>query len=115
MSAGVTVTQADREAAADYASAHPDDDATFSFEMREGAADNHYLVQAFAVHRAAALADLAEQASIDALKEASRIALHHSNYGHVEGNRRAFAIASDIEKRITARTALSQLAREQGK
>ncbi len=34
------------------------------------------------------------------LKDAAHIAISRSNYGHVEGNKRAFKIAADIEDRI---------------
>jgi hypothetical protein len=33
------------------------------------------------------------------LEEAAMVAIHHSNYGHVEGNSRAFKIADDIRAR----------------
>lgn len=51
--------------------------------------------------------ELRASAREDALAEARRIAIHHSNYGHIEGNRRAFAIAHDIEKRIPCYAALT--------
>jgi hypothetical protein len=43
-----------------------------------------------------------DEAKVAALTEAHRVALHHSNYGHIEGNRRAFVIADDIQRRISA-------------
>jgi hypothetical protein len=57
------VEQVDRDAAANYTAKYPTDDATFSFEMRQGAADNHSLVQAFVSHRIAAQAEIVEQAA----------------------------------------------------
>jgi hypothetical protein len=41
-----------------------------------------------------------------ALNEAAEVAINHSNYGHVEGNTRAFVIAADIERRAAAIRAL---------
>lgn len=38
----------------------------------------------------------------EALVEVEKIALSHTNYGHVEGNRRAFAIVRDLRQRIEA-------------
>lgn len=49
-----------------------------------------------------ALSTTGERERADGLTEARRIALHHSNYGHVEGNRRAVVIADDIERRLKA-------------
>jgi hypothetical protein len=43
-----------------------------------------------------------DEAKVAALTEAHRVALHHSNYGHIEGNRRAFVIADDLQRRISA-------------
>ena len=34
------------------------------------------------------------------MEKAAAIALNHSNYGHGEGNKRAFAIKADIERRM---------------
>ena len=53
------------------------------------------------------LADAARHRSTDselveALKEVRAIALSHSNYGHAEGNRRAFSIINDIDRRLAA-------------
>ena len=47
-------------------------------------------------------AQAAPAVGLEALLEAHRIALHHSNYGDIEGNKRAFAIAADIGRRIRA-------------
>lgn len=44
----------------------------------------------------------------DALEEAARVAIHHSNYGHVEGNSRAFRIAYDPRDRAAAIRALKE-------
>lgn len=38
----------------------------------------------------------------EAFEAAAKIAISHSNYGHVEGNKRAFVIANDLEQRATA-------------
>lgn len=38
---------------------------------------------------------------LEALRTVRDIALSHSNYGHVEGNHRAFAILDDLSARIT--------------
>lgn len=46
--------------------------------------------------------ELTEAKSAEALKQVRVIAISHSNYGHIEGNRRAFAIVSDIDQRISA-------------
>jgi hypothetical protein len=42
----------------------------------------------------------------DVLEEAAKVALSHSNYGHVEGNKRAFVIVADLERRAAAIRAL---------
>lgn len=45
---------------------------------------------------------MSEVEKIAALREVRAIALSHSNYGHIEGNWRAFAIIADLDRRIDA-------------
>lgn len=95
----MTVTQQDRDAAADLLdeiSSLTGDDGIGQVAdlIRDGEYDEHDAVQAFARHR--------EQARADAFKEAAKIAINRSNYGHAEGNSRAFKIAADLEERADA-------------
>jgi hypothetical protein len=94
------ITQAARDFSADYLrDFDPYADTSLGrILIREGEHDDNPLVQAF-------------QRAIDlgraqALEEAARVAINHSNYGHVEGNTRAFVIAADIERRAAAIRAL---------
>lgn len=94
-----TVTQQDRDAAAQCyleleGPPYSSRDLTEAEAHRAGEYDASAAVQAFARHR--------EQARADAFKEASKIAISRSNYGHAEGNSRAFKIAADLEERADA-------------
>jgi hypothetical protein len=92
------ITQAARDFAADFWANYAGTRTEFSRKVRRGENNGHGLVQAF-------------QRAIDlgraqALEEAAKVAINHSNYGHVEGNTRAFVIAADIERRAAAIRAL---------
>lgn len=57
----VTVTQADREAAADYLAKQPLSNTLLRLRIREGDEDSHPLVQGFARHRLSALRQSSER------------------------------------------------------
>lgn len=84
----VTVTQADREAAADHLAKQPLSNTLLRLRIREGKEDNHPLVQAFARHRIEATRQAEEQIKLlrEALEEIVEPVKFMKQRADAEGN-----------------------------